>query len=334
MRSLVTVFALSMGIALGQDVTRVFQLHHIDQTQDLNNFATLVRTIASVPNVSTDAARKTLTVSGTPSQISIADWLFTEMDRSAAPDSVTKQFSVSNNADDVARVFYAPNTATIQNFYEVLTTIRTIADIRLVCGYDSTRAMAVRGTADQIAATDWLIHELDQPADAKRTDSAEYKITDTSPHPEPAIRVFYPPYTSTPQQFQEIATIVRTVIEVRRVFTYMAPKALVARGTEDQMATIAWLVHELGTPVTADKLTSPVYEMADDSHGENVVQVFYVKDAATVQAFQQLATQVRTTIQIRRVFTYNATMAMTLRGTADQIAAAAQMLKDRQMAAK
>jgi hypothetical protein len=109
---------------------------------------------------------------------------------------------------------------------------------------------------------------------------------------------------------------------------------MVVRGTADQMAAVAWLVNELGTPVTADKTASPLYQMGEDTYKENVVQVFYVKDAANVQAFQQLATQIRTTVKIRRVFTYNATMAMTLRGTADQIAAAAQMLKDRQMAAK
>ena len=334
MRTQMIVFALSMVVALGQDVTRVFQLHHIENTQDLNEFATVVRTIAEVPRVAADAEKKTLEVSGTASRIAIAEWLFTELDRSAFPDSVTKEFRVSNNADDVARVFYLQNTSTVQDFQEVATTIRTIAEIKRVFTYNRPRALVVRGTADQIAAAAWMIHELDQPAGAKRADSGEYKMIDTGNHGETAVRVFYLPYTSTIQQFQEVATLVRTITESRRVFTYNAPKALVVRGTADQMAAISWLVHELGTPVTADKLASPSYQMADDTHGENVVQVFYVKDAATVQAFQQLATQVRTTIKIRRVFTYNATMAMTLRGTADQIAAAGQMLKDRQVAAK
>jgi uncharacterized protein with NAD-binding domain and iron-sulfur cluster len=194
--------------------------------------------------------------------------------------------------------------------------------------------LAVRGTADQIAGTKFLVDELDQPVGAKRTDSRAYQMIDKGNHGETAMRVFYVPYTSTVQQFQEIATLVRTITETRRVFTYNAPKALVVRGDANQMSAVAWLIQELGTPVTAEKLFSPLYQMADDTHGENVVRVFYVKDAATVQAFQQLATQVRTTIKIRRVFTYNATMAMTLRGTADQIAAAGQMLKDRQLAAK
>ena len=76
--------------------------------------------------------------------------------------------------------------------------------------------------------------------------------------------------------------------------------------------------------------------MAHDPRGENIVRVFYVKNVPTVQAFQQVATQIRTATSIRRVFTYNATMAMAVRGTAAQMAMAEQMLQDRarQVAAK
>jgi hypothetical protein len=49
----------------------------------------------------------------------------------------------------------------------------------------------------------------------------------------------------------------------------------------------------------------------------------------TVQAFQQVATQIRTATKIRRVFTYNATMAMAVRGTVAQLAMVDQMLQDR-----
>ena len=54
-----------------------------------------------------------------------------------------------------------------------------------------------------------------------------------------------------------------------------------------------------------------------------------MKDVPTVAAFQQVATQVRTATSIRRVFTYNATMAMAVRGTAAQLAMVDQMLQDR-----
>src|SRR5712672_3002512 len=65
MRTQVIVFALSMVGAVGQDVTRVFQLHHIDKEQDQHEFATMVRTISDISKVSADTAQKTLSVSGT-----------------------------------------------------------------------------------------------------------------------------------------------------------------------------------------------------------------------------------------------------------------------------
>ena len=249
MRAKAIVFALSACAAFGQDTARVFHLHHIDQTQDLNEFTTLVRTISDIPQVSADAAQKTLSVRGTASQVAIAEFLFTELDRQTVPDSVTQEFRVSNNADDVVRIFFAP-------------------------------------------------------------------------------------YTATVQQFQEIATTVRTIAEIRRVFTYNTPRALIVRGTADQIALTSWMVNELGKPVTAGTASTTYQYASNDRNGENLVRVFYVKDTPTVAVFQQLATQIRTTTHMRRVFTYNESRALALRGNEAQLATAEQMLQDRQIASK
>ena len=82
-------------------------------------------------------------------------------------------------------------------------------------------------------------------------------------------------------------------------------------------------------------MASQKYTYPDVYHdGENIVRVFYVKDTPTIAALQQLATQIRTTAKIRRVFTYNETNAIALRGTEAQLALAEQMLQDRQVASK
>jgi hypothetical protein len=333
MRTKVILFALSAYAALGQDTARVFHLHHVETAPDLNEFATLVRTISDISQVSADSAQKTLSVRGTASQIAIAEFLFTELDRQKVPDSVSQEFRVSNSADDVVRLFFMPNAGTVQSFQEVATTIRTITEIRRVFTYSTPRVLAVRGTADQVAATEFLVRELDQPADAKRTDSRQYQMIDTRNMGFTAVRVFYVPYASTVQQFQELATLVRTIGEIRQVFTYNAPRALTVRGTPDQVALADWLIHELAKP--AETAASQKYTYPDVYHdGENIVRVFYVRDAPTIAALQQLATQIRTTAKIRRVFTYNESNAIALRGTEAQLALAEQMLQDRQVASK
>jgi len=328
MRAKVLLFSLTAYIASAQDASRVFHLHHIQTTQDLNEFATMVRTIADVRELSTDAAQKTMSVKGTASQIAIAEFLFTELDRQTVPDSEYHELRVSN-ADDVVHLFFLPHTASVKEFQEIVTAVRTVADIRRVFTYNSPRAVAVRGTGDQVALTDFLVRELDQPAEAKRADSRQYHMVDTSREAATAVRVFYLPYTSTVQQFQEVATLVRTIGEIRRVFTYNGPKALIVRGTPDQVALAGWLVQELGKPVTAGT-ASQLYTYPDvHNDGENIVRVFYVAGAPSVAAFQQVATQIRTTTKIRRVFTYNTSMAMALRGTEAQLALAQQILQDR-----
>jgi hypothetical protein len=337
MRAKLTLFAMSMCVGLAQDtsVARVFKLHHVETEQDLQEFATAIRTVADLPQVSVDTAGKSIALRGTPTQVAIAEYLFTELDRQTMPEFASKVFRVPNNEDDVVRVFILQQTATINNFQEVATTIRTITEIRRVFTYNRPRALTVRGTADQIAAAEFLIRELDQPAGAKRMDSREYQMIDTGKHGETEVRVFYLPYAADVQQLQEVATLVRTIGEIRRVFTYDAPKALILRGTGDQLALADWLVKEMGKPVTAETFASQTYQYPDvGPRGEPAVRVFYVHDAPTPQAVQELATRIRTMAQIRRVFTYNASKAIAVRGTAEQVAAAEQMLKDRQIAAK
>jgi hypothetical protein len=247
---------------------------------------------------------------------------------------VTQEFRVSNSVDDVVRLFFPRHTPTIQSFQEIATTIRTIAEIRRVFTYNTPRALAVRGTADQIAAAEFILRELDQPADAKRADSRQYQMIDPTSHGETEVRVFYLPYTSTVQQFQEVATVTRTIGEVRRIFTYNAARAMIVRGTADQIAFTGWMVDELGKPVTPGTVSQTYQYHSNDRNGENLVRVYYLNNVPTVAAFQQFATQIRTTAQMRRVFTYNASMALAVRGNEAQLATAEQMLQDRQIASK
>lgn len=324
MRATLILFAISAASA--QDVSRVFQLHHIDGQQDQQEFATMVRTISDLKTINADAAQKTLSVTGTPTQIATAEFLYTELDRQTVPDSVSQEYKVANNADDVVRLFFLTNATTIQDFQEVATTIRTIAEIRRVFTFNTPRALAVRGTADQISAAAFMVNELNQPATAKRADSSVHQMIDTGNHGETDIRVFYLPHTATVQQFQEVATMVRTIAETRRLFTYNASKAMIVRGTADQLALTNWMVHELAKPVDPSTLASQPYPFTI-AH-LTIVRLFYVKDVPNVADFQQVATQIRNATGIR-LFTYNATKALAVHGTAAQLAMVDQMLQDR-----
>src|SRR6185295_13258515 len=77
-----------------------------------------------------------------------------------AEDNVTKR---RDYEDDVVKVFYVTNVTSVQEFQEIATAIRTVAEIRRVFTYNAQKAMIVRGTVDQVALTEKLIHDLDKP---------------------------------------------------------------------------------------------------------------------------------------------------------------------------
>ena len=63
----------------------------------------------------------------------------------------------------MVKVFYVTNATSVQEFQEIATAIRTVAEIRRVFTYNAQKAMMVRGTLDQVALAEKLIHDLDKP---------------------------------------------------------------------------------------------------------------------------------------------------------------------------
>ncbi len=65
--------------------------------------------------------------------------------------------------DQVTKTFFVTNAATAQEFNEIMTSVRTITDIRRVFGYASQKAIVVRGDVDAVNLAEKLIRDLDKP---------------------------------------------------------------------------------------------------------------------------------------------------------------------------
>ncbi len=63
-------------------------------------------------------------------------------------------------------------------------------------------------------------------------------------------------------------------------------------------------------------------------HEENVVRVFYLNNVNSVQELQEIVTTVRSTLEVRRMFTYNPQNAIVVRGTLDQVLLVEKLLAD------
>ncbi len=221
-------------------VEKTLHFTNTEKTQDLNEIATVVRSIGDIRQISVDSEQKTLTIQGTAAQIELAAWLFGALDLpTPSQEFGTREYRPPNGGDDVVRVFYVAHIEPVQNLQEVATTVRSIGTIRRLFTYNALRAVALRGTAGQIALAGWLLQEFDQPA----KDAAKHEFQVAASGDE-VVRVFYLPQTETVQRFQKIATEVRSSAQIYRLFTYNAPRAIALRGTPAQVAVADQMIKQ------------------------------------------------------------------------------------------
>lgn len=302
---------------------------HVVTPQEVQEIATVLHSIADVQVVS-DETPTTLSVQGTSEQVGLAGWIFNELDRPANQPAVL-EYRMRGVEDNVVRIFYLPYAKPVQEFQEVVTAVRSIADIRRMFTFGAPRAVVVRGTEDQNAVAEWLFNELAKPAD-KSMASQQYSMPGAK---DDFVQVFYTPHTPTIQQFQEVATLIRSLGDIRRLFTNSDSRAMVARGSSDQLSLAHWLVKELDKPIPPDS-ASDKFRMSEtlvvpDNTREaaNTVRVFYLPQMKTVEEFQQVVKSVQAEVNVRRAFTYNTPRAVAVRGTSAQIGQAERLFAER-----
>ncbi|MBM3775178.1 MAG: hypothetical protein FJW37_08450, partial [Acidobacteria bacterium] len=68
-----------------------------------------------------------------------------------------------DHEEQVMKVFYLTNVTTPQELQEILTTVRSVADIQRLFPYNAQNAIVARGEADRIALAEKIIADLDKP---------------------------------------------------------------------------------------------------------------------------------------------------------------------------
>lgn len=211
----------------------------------------------------------------------------------------------------IHRVFHFTHGETALKIHEIATLLGGIAEVRQTSFDAAQRTLEVGGTAGQLALAEWLCNELEKPS------QGGFRVPGAA---DDVVRVFYLPYAPTPRTFQEVATMVRSIAEIRRMFTINEPRALAALGTSSQMALAEWLFGEMGKPAAPFEYRMP--------EGGDVVRVFDLPHTPTTRDLQEIVSLVRATAQFRLVFTYSETRAFAVRGSAGQIAPAEWLVNE------
>ena len=226
---------------------------------------------------------------------------------------------------DLTRVFHFADTPAPQARQEIVNIVRAIGEIQSAAVDNSAGILTVSGTSGQIAMAEWLFYNLDRSADAAPPAPSALQFTVAGAANDVA-RIFYLTHAPNPRIVQEAINTVRSIVEIQRAAASTPAKAIVIRGTNEQMAAAQWLIPLLdkgpgqGSGVQEFTLAGIPTRMGATP---NAARVFYLQHTQTPQAIQEMVNLLRSITEIQRVVANNSPDAITLRGTSGQAALAA-----------
>jgi len=343
---LTAVAVATLAFASFAHAQKTFDFTNKPSPQGLQEVATVLRTVGDIKSLSVDAAAATVTVTGTPDELATAGWIIHQLDQPAPPDPAipspganSAQYVMPGKSDDVIQVFHLNHVSskTPQQIQEILTVIRTVGDIQKVFNDTALSDLVVRGTANQLALAEYMVNGVDiAPGTVAVAASPEFHYSWSGyDRSGPArlndvVRVFYMKHATTPQQTQEILTTLRTVIDLQKVFNYTPLSALTIRGSVSDLAASEFIIRSLDLPADAKGLPNATVEFNIPANlaGGNVIGVYYPAHIAG-KDLMSTVTLLRENLQIGKTFLKTAPATLVYRGTADQIAKAEQLIKQK-----
>jgi hypothetical protein len=283
--------------------------------RSMEEAAGMIRLVAPVSQASFDISTASLNFSGSGESVTFAEWVLPEIDK-ATGDTAMHEYRMASG--DVVRVIFVPHAATPQNAQELLTVLRTVADVQKLHIITPNHAIVLRGPEWQVLFAQWIIDQLNQPAQQK-PDTTPREFTVGGPDfrgTGHGARVNFLARMTQPRQTQEVLTVLRTVGDVQKVFSYTGSHALVLRAGDSDLQRAEWLIQQLDLPAGGAAGASTFTALT----GDDVTRIFSVPNAGA-QWLKGAATSMRTELSIKKVFMTTVPANLVVRGTADQIAA-------------
>jgi hypothetical protein len=223
------------------------------------------------------------------------------------------------------------NGSTPRGQQEMATIIRTVVDIPKVSTGTDGRSFHLDAPSAPLDAAEWIIHQLDRPAGwepspQERTNPStrQFRLPPGTLGGD-VIRVYYMPDSITSQSMQETLTVLRTVMDMQKIFSYSSCHALVYRGTEDWLDALEWLL-----PALQLRTVSALYKLPPEGSmqpGLELVRVFPLSAGSTGEQTNQLLRELRMKpVSIQKVFTRTIPPAIVVRGTAAELDQAARKI--------
>ena len=233
--------------AAEQATERVFYLTHSRTAQDLQEIVMVIQVVANIRRVSlhdeqkavmVSDEHKSVTVRGTAEDVRLAEWLVTVLDQPASA-TAPQEYRVPGASDDLVRVFYLTHAQTPRDLQEMVMLIRSLADAQYVYVHSTSKALVLRGNAWRISLAEWLISELNQPANTRPpVGPREYRLqggSDILPPEDVFVRIFYT-RARTPEELSDVLTGMRSAVKfLPRSFLNTARGAIIVRASAEKI---------------------------------------------------------------------------------------------------
>lgn len=306
-------------------VERVFTFKNPKTFQQSRELGTCLRSVAEIKDLS--VSDTDVTVKGSPGQLAFAEWALSQLDIPPGPfvHSVSADFPYDGNPQDVVRIFRAAHAPGIQAFQEMATSIRSVNEIRRLYTYNATHSIILRAKPGDLDASRWMFEQLDQAATDAKPQTYTIPLP-TSPNRlelETTIRVLRVSQSLNVQEFQATVTAVRSITEIRRVYSYSPSKTIIAKGSSEMIDMLSWLVAQLDQDSPSGSTLEYRVPAADD-----LVNIIFLPQDLPVSDFQAAATRIRTATGIQRFFTCDRPRAVLVRGAASEVAQVRKLAGD------
>lgn len=223
--------------------------------------------------------------------------------------------------------FPISNRLTPQEFQELQTAVRTMTDIRQLEAEASRTAITASGTPDQLALAQWLITQLDRPASAPPPPDSSASRFNPPDAPGSQVRIFRLQHAGSLRDLQEVMTLIRTMADIRKIFPNNTQHALCMRGTDEEMLLAEWLVQALDQPPATVASPQPAGREFALPGGAEQVRLFFLPRTGNSPELSTAFTAVRSATTARRIFYNTAQHALAVRGTPQELSAAAAALR-------
>jgi hypothetical protein len=199
-----------------------------------------IRSIAEIQRCVALSGPGAIIIRGNSEQVALAEWMVGELDRSmsGARPTGARQYNYPDSGQQIVerrttavRIYYPATASTPLDLQEMINGIRSIAEAQRVVAFTATSAIMARSSNDQAELMDWLVKELDGGGSAPR----DYRWAGAT------VRA-----ASLPKTADLAATVarVRQASGMQRVIAFTRQRAIVMRGTPEQLAAADTIVKQ------------------------------------------------------------------------------------------